>query len=381
MILHDVVIYGSEKRQHIYIRQGRIEIISNSRTELDHLPDEPRLELDGAVVLPGFINSHDHLDFNLFPRLGNHIYSNYTEWARDIHQQDAPVIKEVQKVPLHLRVQWGLYKNLLNGFTTVINHGEQLVTDNNLVTVFQDCYSLHSPAFEKNWLWKLNNPLRNRKAFVMHIGEGADRLAQLETQKVAKRNYLHRKMIAVHGVAMGVDEASSYAGLVWCPASNFFLLNKTADIALLKGILPIVFGTDSTLTSSWFSEDHFTKALDSSGVSETELVEMMTKEAAALWEFEDRGIVAEGMRADLIVKESTAGIFASAGSEKLLVMHNGDIGIVAGKLKCQLPDILISNYERVGIRNKEYIVKAGIKKLVKDILAAYPAAEIPFELY
>jgi cytosine/adenosine deaminase-related metal-dependent hydrolase len=381
MILHDVVIYGSEKRQHIYIRQGRIEIISNNRTELDHLPDEPRLELDGAVVLPGFINSHDHLDFNLFPPLGNHIYSNYTEWARDIHQQDAAVIKEVQKVPLHLRVQWGLYKNLLNGFTTVINHGEQLVTDNNLVTVFQDCYSLHSPAFEKNWLWKLNNPLRNRKPFVMHIGEGTDRLAQLETQKVAKRNYLHRKMIAVHGVAMGVDEASSYAGLVWCPASNFFLLNKTADIALLKGALPIVFGTDSTLTSSWFSEDHFTLALDSGGVSETELVDMMTKEAAALWDFKDRGIVAEGMKADLIISESNVGVLASSGSEKLLIMHNGEIGMLSERIKWQLPGTFIDNYERVGIRNKEYLVKAGVKKTVKDILAVYPAAEIPFKLY
>lgn len=381
MILHDVVIYGSEKRQHIYIRQGRIEIISNSRTELDHLPDEPRLELDGAVVLPGFINSHDHLDFNLFPRLGNHIYPNYTEWARDIHQQDAAVIKEVQKVPLHLRVQWGLYKNLLNGFTTVINHGEQLVTDNNLVTVFQDCYSLHSPAFEKNWLWKLNNPLRNRKPFVMHIGEGTDRLAQLETQKVAKRNYLHRKMIAVHGVAMGVDEASSYAGLVWCPASNFFLLNKTADIALLKGKLPIVFGTDSTLTSSWFSEDHFTKALDTGGVSETELVDMMTKEAATLWDFEDRGIVAEGMKADLTISQSNGGVLASSGSEKLLVMHNGEIGMLSERIKCQFPGTFFDNYERVGIRNKEYLVKAGVKKMVKDILAVYPAAQIPFELY
>lgn len=381
MILHDVIIYGSEKRQHIYIRQGRIEIISNSRTEFDHLPDEPRLELDGAVVLPGFINSHDHLDFNLFPRLGNHIYSNYTEWARDIHQQDAAVIKEVQKVPLHLRVQWGLYKNLLNGFTTVINHGEQLVTDNNLVTVFQDCYSLHSPAFEKNWLWKLNNPLRNRKPFVMHIGEGTDRLAQLETQKVVKRNYLHRKMIAVHGVAMGVDEASSYAGLVWCPASNFFLLNKTADIALLKGKLSIVFGTDSTLTSSWFSEDHFTSALDSGGVSETELVNMMTKEAAALWDFEDRGIVAEGMKADLIISESNVGVLASSGSEKLLIMHNGEIGMLSERIKWQLPGTFIDNYERVGIRNKEYLVKAGVKKTVKDILAVYPAAEIPLELY
>ncbi|MEQ1676943.1 MAG: hypothetical protein ABL876_09595, partial [Chitinophagaceae bacterium] len=201
MVLHDVSIYGSAERKHIHLLNGFIQTISGQREVLDTVDDDIRLELDGAIVLPGFINSHDHLDFNCFPQLGNKIYSNYTEWGTDIHTADADVIKAVQQIPQALRVQWGLYKNLINGFTTVVNHGERLDTDDTLVNVFQDHYQLHSPAFEKNWSLKLNHPLRNKKPFVMHIGEGTDDAAHKEIGKVIKANLFKRKIVAVHGAA------------------------------------------------------------------------------------------------------------------------------------------------------------------------------------
>ena len=40
-----------------------------------------QLTFENAVVFPGLINSHDHLDFNLFPPLGHKTYNNYTEWG------------------------------------------------------------------------------------------------------------------------------------------------------------------------------------------------------------------------------------------------------------------------------------------------------------
>ncbi len=50
------------------------------------------LDLDGLQILPGLINAHDHLEFALFPRLGRRIYSNATEWARDIYRpEESPV--------------------------------------------------------------------------------------------------------------------------------------------------------------------------------------------------------------------------------------------------------------------------------------------------
>lgn len=379
MILHDVRLKGSAERKHIHIKNGIIRTITARREMLEHLQEE-RLELNGVMVLPGFINSHDHLDFNLFPQLCNRLYANYTEWGRDIHRVNADVIGAVQKVPLNLRIQWGLYKNLLNGFTTVVNHGECLRTGDELVNVFQDCYSLHSPAFEKNWILKLNHPLRNRKPFVMHIGEGTDEAAGSEINTVIRSNFFTRRIIAVHGVAMDKELAASFAAIVWCPASNFFLLGKTASVDLLKQDTKIIFGTDSTLTSSWYAGEHFKTAMGTGMVDEEELLSMLTVMPAHVWGLEDRGSVEEGMRADLLIMEDGNKFFSERPAGMLIVINGGEIKVLAENMQqlLQLPGI--ADFDKIVIKGKRMLVKPGLLKLVKEILSFYPAAEIPFDI-
>ncbi|MBL7709625.1 MAG: amidohydrolase family protein, partial [Chitinophagaceae bacterium] len=370
---------GSAERKHIHIKNGIIRTITARREMLEHLQEE-RLELNGVMVLPGFINSHDHLDFNLFPQLCNRLYANYTEWGRDIHRVNADVIGAVQKVPLNLRIQWGLYKNLLNGFTTVVNHGECLRTGDELVNVFQDCYSLHSPAFEKNWILKLNHPLRNRKPFVMHIGEGTDEAAGSEINTVIRSNFFTRRIIAVHGVAMDKELAASFAAIVWCPASNFFLLGKTASVDLLKQDTKIIFGTDSTLTSSWYAGEHFKTAMGTGMVDEEELLSMLTVMPAHVWGLEDRGSVEEGMRADLLIMEDGNKFFSERPAGMLIVINGGEIKVLAENMQqlLQLPGI--ADFDKIVIKGKRMLVKPGLLKLVKEILSFYPAAEIPFDI-
>src|SRR6185503_5129048 len=148
-----------------------------------------------------------------------------------------------------LRTTWGIYKNLLNGFTTVVNHGETLPVDDELITIFQDQQCLHSVGFEKSWRWQMNRP--GRLPVVIHVGEGTDKAAHQEISRLLRWNLLRKSLIGVHGVAMDETQAKGFHALVWCPASNYFLLNATAPIHKLKDHVRILFGTDSTLTAPW----------------------------------------------------------------------------------------------------------------------------------
>jgi cytosine/adenosine deaminase-related metal-dependent hydrolase len=98
----------------LWVLDGKIAAIRPSEPAL-----EPSLDLNGALAFPGLINSHDHLDFNLFPPMRNHIYNNYREWGPDIHTNNRASIDPILSIPQKLRTQWGIYKNLVNGFTTV----------------------------------------------------------------------------------------------------------------------------------------------------------------------------------------------------------------------------------------------------------------------
>src|SRR5579859_2673384 len=258
----------------------------------------PGLSFDGALVFPGLINSHDHLDFNLFPALANRIYTNYRDWGKDIHTANKAAIGAVLRIPQSLRTQWGVYKNLLNGFTTVVNHGERLAIPADLITVFQECHCLHSVGFEKNWRWKLNRPLRDHHPFVLHAGEGTDAPAGEEIGRLIRWNLFNRPLIGVHGVAMDERQAAFFRALVWCPSSNYFLLDRTAPVSRLKEVVPILFGTDSTLTADWNSWRQIRQARQERAATDGELLAMLTTASASAWWLGDRGELAKGKRAD-----------------------------------------------------------------------------------
>ena len=121
MILNHLKLAGTDEPINIRVEGDKMAEVSSS-------PIAPAgtalsLTFTDAIVFPGLINSHDHLDFNLFPQLGDRLYNNYTEWGGYIHHAYKNEIADVLKVPALLRSQWGVYKNLLCGVTTVVNHG------------------------------------------------------------------------------------------------------------------------------------------------------------------------------------------------------------------------------------------------------------------
>lgn len=347
---------------------------------------ETGLNFNGALVLPGLINSHDHLDFNLYPQLGDRTFENYTQWGPYIHQKYQAQIARIQSVPNHLRVQWGAYKNLLAGVTTVVNHGEPIVVDDLPVHVHQNVHNLHSPGFEKRWRLRLNNPLKKKLPMAIHAGEGVDRAAYREISQLIGWNLLKRQMIAVHGVAMTPLQASHFKALVWCPQSNYFLLNKTAEINTLKTCVPILFGTDSTLTSHWDIWEHIDLARITGYLSDQELFNSLSKTPASVWGL-NKGAVEVGRDADLIVlkkDKNETGLNATlmGSPEKiLLVMQAGKIRLIDAEITPQLNGSFNpKDYSLIKIGNNYKYVYGRLDELIAAIKTHLPDVELPIEI-
>ncbi len=386
MQLCNLKIIESDELVNIEVSREKIKNIT-SHAENKNFKTRDRIFFEDAIAFPGLINSHDHLDFNLFPQTGNRIYNNYTEWGKDIHERNKEIIQSVLKIPQRLRTEWGLYKNLLNGVTTVVNHGERLPLNNNVISVLQNNYSLHSVQFEKKWKLKLNNPIKISQPFVIHIGEGTDKASHEEINELIRWNLFKRKMIGVHGVAMDEDQAESFHALVWCPASNNFMFNASAPIDELKTKTTILFGTDSTLTSSWNLWEHLRSARDSLLLTDQELIDSLTKSAATIWKENDIGSLSLNKNADLCVarahgKKGFDAFYSINPEDILMVMHKGKISLYDKILEDQLSAAGVSpdGYGRIGISNSTKCMYGDVPALMRKISSYYPGVHFPIGL-
>ena len=377
----NIIGNGKERLQNIQVTKGKITAVTDTENSPESSYDESKISFENVIAFPGLINSHDHLDFNLFPKTGNRIYNNYTEWGKEIHDQNKKIINAVLKIPQHLRTQWGLYKNLLNGITTVVNHGEKLKINNNLINVIQNNYCLHSIQFEKNWKLKLNRIFAKNKPFVIHVGEGTDDASHREIDELIKWNLFKRKIIGVHGVAMNEEQATAFEALVWCPASNYFLLNNTAAIDKLKTKTSILFGTDSTLTASWNLWEQLRLARNTLLMTDAELFDSITQAAATTWKLNSIASIEVNRQADIIVANSNNkngfDAFYSLNPEDFqLIMHKGEIRLFDEQIKNQLSatNLSIAAFSKICINGKVKYVYGDVPTLMNEILSYYPEA-------
>jgi cytosine/adenosine deaminase-related metal-dependent hydrolase len=385
MILSNVQIVGETGSKNIHINNGIISSISNDVATA--LSQELVIDLGDAIAFPGLINSHDHLDFNLFPQLGNHIYKNYVEWGDDIHAQNKPAIDAILKIPKELRTKWGIYKNLLNGVTTVINHGEKLDIPVNIITVFQNCHSLHSVKLEHGWKLQLNSPFAKKFPFAMHVGEGTDNDSHEEIDEVIKWNLLKRNIIGIHGVAMDTKQAASFQALVWCPGSNFFLLGATAAIDNLKSKTKILFGTDSTVSANWNIWQQLRIAKETKLLTDKELIAAVSTSAAGIWKLNNTGTLREKHYADIVIAKNkntaannTDNFFGLNSQDILLVISKGNIVLFDELLRVQLQYITITNYSRIFIKGSAKYVSGDLPLLIKEIKKYNPDCSFPIEI-
>ena len=268
--------------------------------------------LSGYLLLPGFVNAHDHLGFSLFPKLGNPPYRNYIDWGDDIHIRFPDLIAKHRAVPKAIRLWWGGLRNLLCGVTTVSHHDPfwpELRREDFPVRVVQNHGWGHSLA--------LGGDLRQARIatpvgqpFIVHACEGVDELAREELGGLERLGVLDDHTVLVHGLAIDRDGVALMrdrrTALIVCPSSNMFLFEKIPDMALLSNIEMIALGSDSPLTATGDLLDEIRFAMRYSGISALAAYRMVTTAPAAILRLRDaEGSIQESGLADLIAVQDT----------------------------------------------------------------------------
>lgn len=268
----------------IRIRKG---LFSNIGENIPAAKNDIVLSFMNHFICPGLINAHDHLEMNLYPRMGNPPYKNYTEWGLSINKQESPV-KEIEKVNIEDRMMWGGIKNMVSGATTVVHHNpwRRLLSSKKFPTnVLKNYAWAHSPAFGS--VIKKAFPSNPKTPFIIHAAEGVDKLALGEIDRLHEMGLLKSNTVLVHAIALtdlnitAIEEAG--ASVVWCPSSNFFLFNKTAPIDKLKEKINIAIGSDSTLTGQPTLLDEMQFAFQTKLASAEEIYKWVTLSAASIF--------------------------------------------------------------------------------------------------
>ena len=389
MILRGLELVGSDRPLSDVVVSGgtiaRVRTAIASRVQLP-APGEAELAFTNAIASPGLVNSHDHLEFDLYPSLGHRRYGDYREWGDDIHACDATTIAAMESLPRRLRLEWGALKNLLAGVTTTAHHGpsgDDQALESLPIACIQRGTSIHSVHLGGRWRWRLNAPWASgaREPYVFHVGEGTSDDAHREIDELIRWNVFARELVAVHAIAMSDAQAPHFRAVVWCPLSNEFLFGATADVAGLKGRTAILFGTDSTLTANWNLRTHLRHARAAGVLSDEELFASLTTTAADVWRLPPSGIQ-EGAPANLVVARKKHehrwdAFFAIDPEDLLLVLHGGVALLADASVKGV--DVAAPN-TRIRINGSEKTVATDVGRLLTGIRAGGVEPNIPFVL-
>ena len=320
---------------------GYIATIGWSRHRNSHASMKPAttVDLSGYLVLPGFTNSHDHLEFGLFPNLGHGPYRTFEQWAQDIHQTEHEVIDRQRGIPKGVRLWWGGIRNLLCGVTTVCHHNPiwpELRDDNFPVRVVTEFGWAHSVPLEPQLSAKFAATPKGQP-FILHLAEGCDPNNGNEIFELDRMLALDDRTVLVHGLSLDAAGLSLLnlrgAALVWCPTSNRFLFGRTHTWQSLLKVNNLILGSDSPLTSAGDLLDEVGCAYFEASVSAEELFRMVVTRPPSVFRFTDgRGVIRPGAAADLIAVRDSG----KSPAETLVTISSSDIELVVIGSRVQL---------------------------------------------
>jgi len=324
-----VILHG-----YVGIVNGRIVSVSENSPDLPHAVS---VNTHG-IILPGFVDAHNHLRSNVVPRWKpNRLYSNRHEWRQDpdfIRLVNGP-ISRVGSTNFCDMNKWGELRALAGGTTSIMttqqescihgmvrnldyNSGFYGTTQLNLEHTYNvlDLPPASDPAGRAAFVFAatnffINNPFY--EALLIHLAEGTDAFSLEEFTFMQSQSLLNPKGVVIHGIPLRpVDfQAMSRHGtsLVWSPRSNLELYGATADMnAALDAGVEIALAPDWAVTgSSNMLNELKVAALWNSErlggrLSDRQLVDMATSVPAHIAGIDDEvGAIRVGLRADLVV--------------------------------------------------------------------------------
>ena len=350
--------------------------------------EHTHVDLDGFLVLPGFINAHDHLQFSLFPKLANPPYRNYVDWGEDIHLTFSDVIAKHKSVSKAVRLWWGGIRNLLCGVTTVCHHDAQwpeLQKQEFPVKVMKQFGWAHSIVLGGDIL-KARSATPPGSAFVMHACEGIDDRAREELFELDRLGLLDADTVLVHGLA--IDESGialiqqRRASLIVCPSSNQFLFEDLPKITLLKTIENVCVGSDSPLTATGDLLDEIRFAITYCNVAPDLAYHMLTDAPAVVLRLRDgEGAIRVSGPADLVAIRDTGHDAADrlptlSLTDVEFVMIQGRIQLASSAILERLSVPMRQGLEPLWIDDTIRWLRAPVNELLRDAEATLGSGEV-----
>ncbi len=163
--------------------------------------------------------------------------------------------------------------------------------------------------------------------WIIHAAEGIDDAARAEFDQLDALGCLHSNTVLVHGVAL--DErrqrrlVATGAALVWCPTSNLHLFDRTPDIRALFDARRLALGSDSRISGQRDLLAELRVARNVSTLNEGEIESLVTDRAAEVLRLPDRGILAPGALADLVVLPAGLPLSQAVRADIRLVLVGG----------------------------------------------------------
>jgi len=352
-----------------------------SGSSVNHRPSffpESALDLSGYYVFPGLINAHDHLEFSLFPNLGDGPYQNAAAWARDIHENHAALIELHRKVPRPVRLWWGGIRNLLCGVTTVCHHNPispDLMDPGFPVRVVSNFGWAHSLSLDPQVADKLAKSPSNAP-FILHAAEGVDRASQEEVFELERMHALGEQTVLVHGLACTPAAAGlinrRLTAVVLCPTSNKFLFHQFPSLALVRSLNKVILGSDSPLTAQGDLLDEIRFACTEIGLHANSVYAMVTNQAADILRLRrGEGRLRPGAAADMLVVRdqglSPGETLAQLTVDQIeMVITAGRVQLAGPALFARLPAALTNGLELCEVDGMPRWVRAPVGQLIAD---------------